>query len=241
MNISNQTGLIFLGFFLALGLTGGGYFVGQTMYNSQVAVNTAEAMGLAERQVEANRASWSVGFSVVGASKEEVPELYKLMERNQKTIKDILVANGFSDDEIQTGLIDYDYREIRNSQRKLIEEQHVLNSSISLETDDVHKVAKAREEVNGLIAKGVNIKNYPPRYMFTQLNDIKPDMLKEAARNARIAAAEFANNAGVEVGRIRSARQGRFEIQDAGADYGSTNKIEKDVRVVTTISFYLTD
>jgi hypothetical protein len=66
-------------------------------------------------------------------------------------------------------------------------------------------------------------------------------MLREATKNARIAANEFAENAGVEVGSIRSARQGNFYIRDAGEEYGDTAKIEKEVRVVTTIDFYLTE
>ena len=66
-------------------------------------------------------------------------------------------------------------------------------------------------------------------------------MLREATKNARSAAIEFAENAGVSVGGIRSARQGSFYIRDAGEDYGDTKKIEKDMRVVTTITFYLTD
>ena len=73
------------------------------------------------------------------------------------------------------------------------------------------------------------------------LNEIKPDMLREATKNARIAANEFAENAGVKVGGIRDARQGSFYVRDAGSDYGDTSKIEKDVRVVTTITFYLTE
>ena len=66
-------------------------------------------------------------------------------------------------------------------------------------------------------------------------------MLREATKNARIAASEFAENAGVDVGGIRSARQGSFVVRDAGMEYGNTTKIEKDVRVVTTITFYLTE
>jgi hypothetical protein len=66
-------------------------------------------------------------------------------------------------------------------------------------------------------------------------------MLREATKNARIAANEFAENAGVRVGSIRSAYQGSFYIRDAGEEYGDTRKIDKDVRVVTTITFYLTE
>ena len=67
------------------------------------------------------------------------------------------------------------------------------------------------------------------------------DMLREAAKNARIAASEFASNAEVKVGGIRTARQGGFIIRDAGSESMDSYKIEKDVRVVTTITFFLTD
>ena len=65
-------------------------------------------------------------------------------------------------------------------------------------------------------------------------------MLREATKNARVAANEFADNAGVKVGGIRSARQGSFRVTDAGKDYGDTKEIEKDIRVVTNITFFLT-
>ena len=98
-----------------------------------------------------------------------------------------------------------------------------------------------RSSVNRLIAQGVDIQNEPPAYRFTKLNEIKPEMLREATKNARIAANEFAENAGVTVGGIRSARQGGFNVRDVGEKYGDTVKVEKDVRVVTTITFYLVE
>ncbi|WP_434129921.1 hypothetical protein [Methylocaldum sp. GT1BB] len=66
-------------------------------------------------------------------------------------------------------------------------------------------------------------------------------MVKEATTNARIAANEFAADAGVKVGGIRDAQQGGFIIRDVGEEYGDTKSIEKEVRLVTTITFYLTD
>jgi len=45
----------------------------------------------------------------------------------------------------------------------------------------------------------------------------------------------------VKVGGIRSALQGNFFVRDAGEEFGDTAKIEKDVRVVTTITFYLVE
>jgi len=66
-------------------------------------------------------------------------------------------------------------------------------------------------------------------------------MLREATANARVAATEFASNAGIQVGAIRSARQGGFTVRDANEERSESRKIEKDIRVVTTIEFYLTE
>jgi len=102
-------------------------------------------------------------------------------------------------------------------------------------------VSEVRSKLDKLIAQGLNIKNNAPSYHFTKLNEIKPAMVKEATTNARIAANEFAANAGVKVGGIRNAQQGGFIIKDVGEEYGDTKSIEKEVRLVTTIAFYLTD
>ncbi len=105
----------------------------------------------------------------------------------------------------------------------------------------MNAVESIRSGINKLIAQGVSLKNNSPQYHFTKLNDIKPEMLKEATQNARIAAEEFATNAGVRVGKIRTARQGGFTVVDVGERYGDKKRLSKLVRVVTTVEFYLTD
>lgn len=241
MGGSRSIGVLFQGLFVACGIAVAGYFVGQTMYNAKVALNTAEVKGLAERRVTADRANWTVSFRVSGKTREEIPDLYATSEEHQQTIVGLLEQVGFEDGEIEVGVVNYAYREFRSEDQVLVDQTHQLRGSISVETEKIDLVSKARTSVNRLIAQGVDVQDQAPSYSFTKLNEIKPEMLREATKNARIAANEFAENAGVSVGGIRSARQGGFIIRDAGAEYGDTAKIEKDVRVVTTITFYLTD
>ncbi|KLV09297.1 periplasmic protein [Photobacterium aquae] len=238
---NNLLGIVLSGLLVASGLGAGGYFIGQTMYNAKVAMNTAEVKGLAEKRVEADTANWTMSFSNQAKSKADIPALYQQAEQQQQEIVAILKANGFSDDEIEIGLIDYSVYEYRDDKQVVVEQEHNLTGRISLETHKVHDIKKVRAEVNKLVAKGYNITNDAPTYRFTQLNSIKPEMLKTATKNARIAANEFAENAGVKVGSIRSARQGNFSITDSGEEYGDLYKIEKDIRVVTSIEFYLTE
>lgn len=241
MKHSAVIGSIIIGFFLCLGLIGGGYFIGQTMYNAKVAINIAEAKGLAERRVKADRAEWQIDYSVASANIGNVAGLYEDAKRSQRAIIQNLEEVGFDSDEIQIGVINKRYQEFRDENQRVVDQRFTLRGSISIETDKVDLVSTARSSVNELIAQGHNINNNNPSYRFTALNDIKPDMLSEAAQNARIAANRFAEDAGVNVGRIKEARQGAFIIRDVGSDYGDTQKIDKDVRVVTTIKFYLAD
>lgn len=239
MNKTKSLPAIICGIVLASGITGAGYFIGQTMYNAKVALNTAEAKGLAERRVKANLVSWTLSFSVNSSHKTELPLLYKRAEEIQKMIQKTLGKHGFDKGEIELGVIDYHHKVLRNKEQKLLSENHILNSSVHIDSQKVDLIKAARTELNKLIAQGIDLNNQAPKYYYTNLNKIKPEMLKEATQNARIAAGEFASHAGVKVGGIRNARQGNFYIRDAGSEYGDSNKLEKDVRVVTTITFYL--
>ncbi len=241
MNKANNTGLLYFGLLLAIGLSVGGYFISQTLYNSKVALNTAEAKGLAERRVESDSANWEIKFKISGKTKEAIPALYKISEQNQQIIVNLLKESGFDENEIKLGVLDYNSKEFRDSKQNLVDQKHELVGSVRVEKSKVQLISATRASVNQLIAQGIDIENGTPSYHFTKLNEIKPEILREAAKNDRIAATEFSANAGIKVGGIKSARQGNFNIRDVGENYGDTRKIEKDVRVVTTIVFYLTD
>ena len=73
------------------------------------------------------------------------------------------------------------------------------------------------------------------QYLFEGLNDIKPEMIHEAMANARVAAEQFATDSGSEIGKIKTASQGSFSIEDRDA---TTPQIKR-VRVVTSITYYI--
>ena len=242
MNVNiKRVDVIICAALLSIGIAVSGFFISETLYKSKVALNTADVKGLAERRVQADKAFWSIKYIVMGDDKSEIQELYKKSEQDQEKIVTLLKESGFTEKEIRPGIINYYKKEFRDENQKLVDSKHQLIGEIEVQTENVNLVSEGRAKLNTLIALGLDLKNNPPTYHFTKLNDIKPEMLKEATRNARLAANEFATNAGVKVGGIRSARQGGFVIRDVGVNYGDTQKIEKDVRVVTNITFFLTD
>ena len=239
MSKSTERDLLIAALCLAIGIAAAGYFVGQTLYNSRTGVNTAEVKGLAERRVLADRAIWRVQYTVSGNDDADMAELYARSEKEKDEIIASLTQSGLSMAEVRPGTVNYRRIEYRDNAQRLVDARRVLSGSIEVETARVELIGPARARLNVLVSQGIDLANNAPSYYFTGLNDIKPDMGREATTNARLAAGEFAENAGVGVGGIRDARQGNFVIRDAGSDYGNTASIEKDVRVVTTITFYL--
>ena len=60
-------------------------------------------------------------------------------------------------------------------------------------------------------------------------------MIQEATRNARLAGEQFAKDSGSRLGKIRSASQGSFSIEDRDSN---TPQVKR-VRVVTSVVYYL--
>ncbi len=236
---ASSTSTMFAAALLSAGLSLAGFFVSQTIYNAKTAVNTAEVKGLSIQRVEADLAYWTIGVSVSGSAQETRTSLYGRTEDQQRAIARVLGEQGFEKHEIELGTIDYNRYVYRNDKHEVVETTQHMSAEVRVETPKVRAVKTARGALNKLVAEGFDLDNQEPSYLFTSLNEIKPEMLQEATTNARVAATQFAEDAGVKVGSIRAARQGMFSITDVGSSYGDSRKIEKEVRVITHIEFYL--
>ena len=111
---------------------------------------------------------------------------------------------------------------------------------ITVCTGNVDLVLRLSSKISELLDKGVLIGNENEwenkiQYEFEGLNDIKPEMIREATANARLAAEQFAEDSGSHIGKIKTASQGSFSISDRDS---STPQIKR-VRVVTSITYTL--
>jgi hypothetical protein len=116
-----------------------------------------------------------------------------------------------------------------------------LTSVITVSSQQVELVRNLIAEQGELLDKGIAIVSgeYDTQvnYLFTGLNDLKPDMIAEATRNAREAAEQFASDSDSKLGKIKTATQGQFSISDRD----QYTPYLKNVRVVTSVVYYLKD
>ena len=114
-----------------------------------------------------------------------------------------------------------------------------VTSKITVTSEQVDLVRKLLNEQGELLKQGIAVttSNYNVQYDYTKLNDIKPQMIEEATKNARLAAEKFAKDSESELGKIKHAYQGQFTINDRDMN---TPHIKR-IRVVTTIDYSLED
>ena len=121
--------------------------------------------------------------------------------------------------------------------------QYTIRQRLSLRTNDIEKAQAAVARQFDLVRRGVVLEDGSGMsYTFTKLDEIKPEMVAEATKDARKSAEQFAEDSGTDVGGIKSATQGYFSINSRDGDgggYGVTDTPYKKVRVVTTVNFYL--
>ena len=251
MKMENTYSYLLAALIIACGMTISGYFLSLTAYRSTMAGDTVAVKGLAEKEVKADWAQVPIHFSrSILLSKKEyderghtqiVAELYRHMDADHKLILEKLASEEFTLNEISQLELWSDSEDYRGEDGAHTDTKVTVNGKLMVESEKVFNISSVVGSMASLMSQGVTVSTGYEKYHFSKLNDIKPAMLREAIAAARVAATEFSDNTGVELGRIKSASQGRFSIVDKGESYSDTDRIEKTVRVVTNIKFYLTD
>lgn len=229
---------LLLGLLVAVGLAVGGWFVGQGLLEARSAERFVTVKGLSERQVPADLALWPLVFN---ASGDDLGTLQAEIEQDAAVITAFLRESGFSEDEWSLSaprVTDYVAQGMDPNQRP--GGRYTSEATVTLRTDRIDAVRDAISRSGELVKRGVTLirsYEYQTQYLFTDLERIKPEMIAEATLDARRAAERFAADSGSEVAAIRRASQGYFQIEDRDAFSPEV----KNVRVVTTVEYFLED
>ena len=245
----NRNPLLSLGFPLALGLIIGGWALGVQIKATRLSDRYVNVRGLVERQVKSDLAVWPISYKEAG---NDLTSVYEKTETDKKTILQFLDQQGIKPQEIELGVVqvtDTQADEYGGGNRAPY--RYIVEQQITVHTTRVDQVASAAQKTMVLLQKGIVLSGSSGQglsYKFTALNSIKPDMITEATRNARAAAERFASDSGSKVGTIRQANQGEFSISPAdqggdpdesGSSNGTGSSLMKNVRVVTSVEYYL--
>ena len=225
---------------LALGMVAGAWVLGQSLLQFKQADRSVEVKGLAEREVPADTAIWPVSFS---EADNDLPRLYQTLQEKNAKIAAFLQSSGFTPEEISVSAPSITDRQAQDYGNAQLAERlrYSGKSTLTVYTRQVDRVREAMARLGELGKQGIALsaEQYENRtqFLFTGLNTLKPGMIEEATKNARVSAEKFAKDSDSRLGKIRRANQGQFSIEDRDA---STPHIKK-VRVVSSIEYSLID
>jgi hypothetical protein len=230
---------------LTLGLTLGGWFIGDGFYKGRVADRYVTVKGLAERDVKADIALWPLRF--VSTDDDLKNAQRKINDSHQKVMEFLKAHNiDLANAEVQklevTDVLANPYRSGPSTNR------YIISQTIMVRSEDPENILATSQDVGKLVNQGVVLSSRSewesgPTFLFTRLNEFKPAMIAEATANARTAAEQFAQDSGSKIGGIRRANQGVFVIlpRDKAPGIIESDQIDKTIRVVATIDYLLED
>jgi hypothetical protein len=230
-------------FLIACGITLAGVFAGRGFVEGRKADRFVTVKGVAERDVEADVALWPLRYV---STDDDLARAQSKIEASRKAILAFLDTHGISAENAQLRSLEVEDRLAQAYQSGSVASRFTITQTMMVRSTEPPSIRAASQAVGELVDAGVVLSASGgwaggPTYVFIRLNDFKPEMIAEATASAREAAAKFAQDSGARLGGIRRASQGVFEIlpRDRAPGISEENQLEKTLRVVSTVEWFL--
>ena len=239
MSEQSKSNAFIFGLLIALGLCALGYLLGNAAIQVKEYERTVTAKGLSEREYPADIVIWPLQFT---AASNNLGDLYNSIDASFIKIKAFLEKNGVSASEISLSapaITDKSAQQYSASGN--YEFRYTALQTVTVYSHNVDAIRSVKSSLSELGKQGIAFTggNYDSQtdYLFTRLNEIKPEMIEEATKKAREVAEKFAGDSQSTLGKIKRASQGQFSIQPRDKN----NPHIKKIRVVSTVEYYLSD
>lgn len=227
---------IIAGAFVAVGLLLLGICIKGGIDNIANKDRQVTVRGLSERTVDANLVTWPIVTKEVG---NNLPSIYNRIQSTNSRIVNFLESNGLTKNEFSVNAPQVEDRQAQGYNPREVTDRYLVTNVIVVNSEKVDLVRSLIEKVPELMQEGIAVVDgdyqYRTSYEFTGLNEIKPEMITEATQAARQAAERFAADSHSDIGKIITASQGQFSIDDRD----QYTPYVKTVRVVTYITYEL--
>jgi hypothetical protein len=236
---NSKVNAFILGGFLFLGLTALGYMLGNAAIEFKEYERSVKVKGLSEHEYEADIVIWPIQFT---EASNELEKLYRSIEVNTSKIQEFLERHGIKSTEISflsPAITDKSAQQYGSNAKP--EFRYAALQIVTVYSKNIVGVRAVMSKLSelgkgGIVFTGGNHQSQT-EYIFTRLNEVKPEMIEEATRKAREVAQKFATDSQSTLGKIKKASQGQFSIRPRD----KYNPHVKRVRVVSTVEYYLSD
>ena len=197
--------------------------------------------GSARISVSADKAVWTLNAEQVAPT---ITDSVRKVENATIAVTKYLTDGGVPEESIELGSVSaYPQEEYVNGNST----GRILNyrgsRSITVRSDDVQFIRRLSNGIGALLQSGVSVTNYGPQFYVSKLNELRPELLKQAMEDAQVRAKAIVEATGGNVGNVMSVRSGPFQITSpdsvdtSSGGYYDTTTIEKTITSTVTVSF----
>lgn len=230
---------------LALGIALGGFAAGNGFVRAKSAERFVTVKGVSEREARADLAIWPIHLI---AADNDLTVASSQLQRSISQVRQFLARNSIDTAGVSlTGFSVTDASTNQYGGDRINTKRFVIKQTIVVRSTTPEVVLAASERVADLVSAGVVFSSGEeygakgPTFIFSGLNQLKPEMIAEATARAREGAEQFARDSRSALGGIRQASQGIFSIlpRDQVQGISEESQIVKTVRVVSTVEYFL--
>jgi len=178
---------------------------------------------LADRDFVSDQIVWAGNYS---RKTMELRTAYAQLKKDEQTIREYLTGKGVKESELvfSSVSIEKEFNTRYDSEGRTLGTEFTgynLKQSVTVDSRDIEKVEKISREVTELIESGIEFNSSNPSYFYTKLSELKIDLLAKASADAQERAQTIAKNSGSDLGKIKKAAMGVFQItgQNSDEDY----------------------
>lgn len=210
--------------------------------NRNKANNSISVTGLGSKDFVSDLIVWSGSFT---RKNMNLKDAYAQLDADRENIRKYLLSKGIKPEQVvfSAVVIEKEFENVNEGNGynvRSVFTGYKLRQNVTIESHEVDRIEDISRQVTELINSGIEFYSDPPQYYYTQLKELKIQMIAEATKDAQTRAQKIAENAGGKIGRLKRADLGVFQIvaQNSAEEYswgGSFNTSSKRKTASVTV------
>jgi hypothetical protein len=230
--------------------------LGQSFKKRNENLDSISVIGLGTKDFVSDEILWTGSFTT---NSMDIKTAYSKIVSDQKIVSDFFISKGFKSNEFSFGAVNFQkkFREIRTltAENGYVNSEQVFNGyeatqSISFSSKKNPQLMKRIEEVSSktseLINSGIELTSNSIQYTYSDLPSLKQSLIENATRDANERANKIVKTANGDLGKLKGATMGVFQITGQGSteedSYGGNNDTfskNKTARITVRLEYNL--
>jgi len=231
------------------------FVLGSSFKNRNLKQDTISVTGLGSKDFTSDEISWSGSFD---ASAMDAKEAYNLISQDKEKVKAFFYSKGFKAGEFAFGGVNFSrsYRTVTTKEADGAEKSEDIfdgykaTQSVFFRAKKnpvlMKKIESVIDKTAELINSGVQFEPSSAQYTYSDLSSLKHSLIEQGSKDARERAEKIVKSADGDLGKLKDASMGVFQITAKGStdedSYGGnfdTSSKEKSARITVRLTYNL--